>query len=65
MTLITIIIQMHSILAKILLTLFMLVNLGFIVVLWYRTTSIIPTCSIQLAHLKAMENGYRLAYLRE
>ena len=57
MTLITVNIQLGSVIAKVFISLFMLIDFGCIVLLWYRTTSIVPTCSVQLAHLKAIENG--------
>ena len=57
MTLVSINILFDSVALLVVLDLLMVIDFGFVVWLWYKATSIVPTCSIQLAHQKAIEKG--------
>ena len=57
MTLISINIQLDSKGLMVAFNLLLIVDFAFVIFLWYKSTSIVPTCSIQLAHQAAIEKG--------
>ena len=63
MTLVSINIQLDSKGPMVAFNLLLIVDFAFVLFLWYKATSIVPTCSIQLAHQAAIEKGYQPFYL--